>query len=324
MMRFTRPLVRLPVRFCAETLAGETARLPPSAWVPHPNNFPGNDAVRLITPGGQPTDQLEGSMAPTEHLRACPYMLEIMASLGGTWGRSRLMGLAAGAEVPPHVDSHYYWRTHLRIHIPVITNPGVEFTCGGETVHMAPGECWVFDSFQRHEVHNRGTEHRVHLVLDTVGGRRLWELIAHAQSSEPPEPQLLKPGQSEGSPLLFERVNSPKVMSPWEMRCHIHLLEEEAQPHPLLGKVLSRLDRLVSEWAALWAAFETSPEGVPLYRRLLSEARSDLAGLGGEVILLKNELPLYHVLGRLVFEVALAAPEPVGARSGFVAARRTA
>ena len=110
-----------------------------SAWVPHATGFPGNEAVRLVTVMGQPTDAFEGPMRPTEHLARCPYIMEVMAELGGVWGRSRLMGLGAGAEVPEHVDAHYHWRTHLRIHIPMITNPQVEFTCGGETVHMAPG-----------------------------------------------------------------------------------------------------------------------------------------------------------------------------------------
>ena len=114
-----------------------------------------------------------------------------MHELGGVWGRSRLMGLAAGAEVPPHIDCHYYWRTHLRIHIPVITNPGVLFTCGDETLNMKAGECWVFDSFQRHEVHNNGIERRVHLVLDTIGGNRLWDLVEAGQSSDPPRPARL-------------------------------------------------------------------------------------------------------------------------------------
>ena len=67
-----------------------------------------------------------------------------------------------------HVDLHYHWRTHIRIHIPVITDPKVLFTCGDETVHMAPGECWIFDSFRFHRVENGWTERRVHLVLDTV------------------------------------------------------------------------------------------------------------------------------------------------------------
>jgi hypothetical protein len=304
-MRFNRPLLRLPILFDADVLAREISALPRTAWVAHPNSFPGNDAVRLITPGGKPTDELDGAMAPTEHLHACPYILDLMAELGGTWGRSRLMGLAPGAEVPAHVDSHYYWRTHLRIHIPVITNSGVEFTCGGETVHMSPGECWVFDSFQKHEVHNRGNEHRVHLVLDTVGGRKLWELIDEAQLDPGVEPRLFRSEPGARAPLLFEAVNSPAVMSPWELRCHIAFLSEEAQEHDKLSAVLKRLDRLVCEWGALWAAVADSPKGVSAFQRLLGEAVPDLVRLGANEVLLKNQLPLLHVFGRLVLEVAV-------------------
>ena len=134
------------------------------------------------------------------------------------------MGLAPGAEVPPHVDSHYYWRTHIRIHIPVITNPGVSFTCGGETVHMAPGECWVFNSFLKHEVHNRGPDTRVHLVLDTVGGGRLYDLIEAAQAGTS-DVELVEPSGTERPQLAYERINLPAVMSPWEICCHVdHLL----------------------------------------------------------------------------------------------------
>jgi hypothetical protein len=315
-MRFTRPLLRLPIRFDADALAKEVSELPRSAWVAHPNAFPGNNAVRLITTEGMPTDALGGSMAPTDYLRACPYMMELMSELGGTWGRSRLMGLASGAEVPAHVDSHYYWRTHLRIHIPVVTNPGVEFTCAGETVHMAAGECWVFDSFQRHEVHNRGDAHRVHLVLDTVGGKRLWELIEESQSDTPPEPRLFNPGEGSGGPLLFERVNSPTVMSPWELRCHLRFLEEEAKPHPRLRDLLHRLDKFAYEWGGLWAAHADSPQGVTFFQQLLAQTSRDLAQFGGQDILLKNELPFYHVLGRLVFEVAIASEQMVPRQAG--------
>jgi aspartyl/asparaginyl beta-hydroxylase (cupin superfamily) len=86
------------------------------------------------------------------------------------------MGLEAGAEVPKHVDIHYYWRTHLRIHIPVVTNPGVLFTSESDTIHMVAGECWILDSFYPHKVVNRGDSLRTHLVLDTVGSERIWDL----------------------------------------------------------------------------------------------------------------------------------------------------
>lgn len=314
-MRFTHPLLRLPIKFDAVALASEVSSLPSSAWVAHPNAFPGNNAVRLITTDGMATDAIGGRMAATDYLRACPYIMELMSELGGTWGRSRLMGLAPGAEVPAHADSHYYWRTHIRIHIPVITNPGVEFTCAGETVHMAAGECWVFDSFQRHEVHNRGDAHRTHLVLDTVGGRNLWRLIERAQGKTPPEPRLFNPGDGRNPSLEFEQVNLPQVMSPWELRCHVAFIGSEAQAHPKLDAVLQRLERMIVEWGAVWAAHSDPKEGVPAFHQILRETAQDLGRLGGEQILLSNELPLYHVLGRLVFEVAIAPADDVKTQS---------
>jgi len=304
-MQFSRPLLRLPIKFNAEALAAEASSLPRSAWVAHPNAFPGNNAVRLITTGGMPTDALGGSMGPTEYLLACPYIMELMSEIGGTWGRSRFMGLAPGAEVPAHVDSHYYWRTHIRIHIPVITNLGVEFTCGGETVHMAPGECWLFDSFQRHEVHNRGDAHRAHLVLDTVGGRGLWDLIEQAESETPPEPRLFNPGEGTGAPLLFEQLNVPKVMSPWELQCHIAFLKSKAKPHPKLDLLMSRLDRLRFEWGAAWVAYCDTDEGLPVFEQLMRDAAQDVGRMDVNDLYLTNDLPFLHVLGRLVFEVAI-------------------
>jgi hypothetical protein len=217
------------------------------------------------------------------------------------------MALAPGAEVPAHVDAHYYWRTHLRIHIPVITNPGVIFSCGDESVHMAAGQCWVFDSFRWHDVQNRGSERRIHLVLDTVGGERLSGLIETAQAGIP-EPA----GAAVAEALVFERVNTPEVMSPWEIRCHLAFLAEQALPDPLLAALLRRLDRFADAWAAAWARFGGDPEGLPTYRALIAAAKRDLVALGGARLLLANELQLLGVLDQLVFQMAMAPPaEPL-------------
>ena len=62
-MNLTQPLVRLPVRFCADTLAAEMAALPPQAWVPHPTDYEGNDAALLVTPGGRLEQGFIGPMA---------------------------------------------------------------------------------------------------------------------------------------------------------------------------------------------------------------------------------------------------------------------
>lgn len=304
-MRLSKPLLKLPISFCGQSLASEVTALPASAWVPHATGFPGNEAVRLVTVNGQATDAFDGPMRPTSNLSACPYIREVMAELEGVWGRSRLMGLGAGAEVPEHVDAHYHWRTHLRIHIPVITNPGVTFTCGGETVHMAAGECWVFDSFRWHEVHNRGSERRVHLVLDTVVTPRLWDLIEAAQAGAAHD-KLLPPGERPPEPLMFEEVNAPSVMSPWEVRCHLAFVAEEAEPHAELETILKRLDRFAVAWGAIWARFGDDESGLPDYRRLIGQTRAELERVGAKQVSLRNELDLAFVLDQLIFTMALA------------------
>ena len=306
-MLLKQPFLKLPIRFDADALAAEVRALPPSAWTPHPTGFVGNEAVRLITPHGEASDAIEGPMAATEHLQACDYVRQIMAELGGVWGRSRLMGLAAGREVPSHIDVNYYWRTHLRIHIPVITNPDVLFTCGGETVHMAAGDCWIFDSFRWHDVQNKGGEQRIHLVLDTVGGGLLPELM-EAAGTAAAEPRMLLPGQRSGDGLVFERLNSPQVMSPWEMRCHLAFIGEHAASDPDTAAVLQRLDHFVAAWAAAWARFGAEEDGRSTYAQLLQDVRRDLAGLGAERLALRNELALLQVVDSLIFHVALSDP----------------
>jgi hypothetical protein len=311
------PFLKLPIRFDAAALEKEVRALPPEAWTPHPTSFVGNEAVRLITPFGEPTDDIQGPMAPTEWLRQCDYIQEVMAAIGAVWGRSRLMGLAAGREVPSHIDINYYWRTHLRIHIPVITNSGVLFTCGVRTEHLAAGECWIFDSFRWHDVQNQGAEQRIHLVIDTVGGGSLPELMRAAETGTT-EPRFIAPGSSSGGELLFENVNSPKIMSPWEMRCHLAFIREQAGSTGDILRVLDRLSAFVDSWATSWARFGDHDEGRPVYARQLEEVRADIAELGAEQLALPNELALNRLIEELIFVVAIGRSEAEGATTRAV------
>jgi hypothetical protein len=305
-MLLDRPFIKLPKSFDADSLAAEVNALPGSAWTPHPSGFVGNEAVRLVTPSGAPTDALDGPMAPTQHLLGCPYMMQLMAELGGVWGRSRLMGLAAGAEVPAHIDSHYYWRTHLRIHIPVITNPAVVFTCGDQSVHMTAGEAWVFDSFLKHDVQNGGSERRIHLVLDTVATERMWDLIEAGKRGEPA--RSVMPERRNAPQLAFEQINTSKIMSPWEMQCHLSFLKEHVLPSSQLEPVLARLERFVSAWIGTWAQYGDSAGAAPVYVNLVAAVRRDLNQLRGGTILLSNGKTLYLFLERLVFTYAVFNP----------------
>jgi len=290
------------------------AALPADAWIEHPQKYDGNIAVPLISPGGTINQDAAGPMGPTTWLRQSPYVTEILRAIPSTWGRSRFMGLNAGAVVPEHVDVHYYWRTHFRIHIPVVTNPAVAFTCAGETVHMKPGECWLLDSFYRHSVANRGDETRVHLVLDTVGSGQLWDLIEAGLRGA--EGSLVRPGSTAQRPIDFEQVNSPLVMSPWEMRSHLAYVADWTDDQPGRTEILAIAERFAMAWTGSWARYGLSEEGLPVYVGHLSEVSRSLNAYRGPDVMMRNEFSLIDAISHFILSNAIAPQVLQRMRSG--------
>jgi hypothetical protein len=82
---------------------------------------------------------------------------------------ARLMRLAPGSIIKEHHDNDLsFERGTVRIHIPVVTNDGVDFRLNGERCTMAAGSSWYLRLFDPHSVANRGASDRVHLVIDAV------------------------------------------------------------------------------------------------------------------------------------------------------------
>jgi len=125
---------------------------------------------------------VRGPFDETQSLRTSPYIRGLLAGLGCTVGRTRLMWLEPGAEVSGHVDVHPYWRSHVRLHIPVVSEPGVDVYCGFSKAHMAPGEVWALDTFLEHKVVHGGNAPRIHLVCDVVGSAAVWRLLEGGES----------------------------------------------------------------------------------------------------------------------------------------------
>ena len=91
-MKLPHPFVQLPLLFDAARLEAEIAALGEGAWLPHPQGFPGNSMLQLISREGRLDDEsFAGQMAPTPHLKRCPYVRDTIASLGLVTGRTRLM-----------------------------------------------------------------------------------------------------------------------------------------------------------------------------------------------------------------------------------------
>ena len=308
-MKLQVPFIQLPLQFDAQALAAEVAALGEAAWRPHPQGYPGNSALTLVTTGGDvDSDAVTGAMLPTPYLLQCPYLMQVMASLGAVWGRSRLMRLSGHAEVTPHVDVNYYWRERVRVHVPIVTQPTVRFRCGDADIHMAAGECWIFDTWRMHHVINDAEQARIHLVADTVGGEGFWQLVGRGRA-----PQIPKPGWQaqavpprDGQPALaFEAVNVPTVMSPWELREHLGFLVDEAQPGPALGPIQQIAGRFTRNWQAVWARYGEDRRGWPEYRRLLDGFVQEVTP-HASTVMLRNENPMMRALNGIVTLSALA------------------
>jgi hypothetical protein len=310
-MKLQFPFMQLPVSFDAAALEAEVRAIDESQWRPHPQGYAGNDALTLITTGGDPdSDAIAGPMRPTRHLERCPYLQQVLASIGATWGRTRLMRLSGQAEVTPHVDVNYYWRERLRVHVPIVTQPTVRFTCGDAQINMRAGECWIFDTWRMHNVVNDHALPRIHLVADTVGGMGFWQLVAqarpHSHAGADWQSMLVAPDAGSRPALDFESENLPDVMTPWEVRAHVAFALGEALPHRNIAAVHQRLAALVRDWHGLWSAYGTRREGWPRYRALLDSARRDLLALGAPQIALANTTGLMPALDAWIFQVALA------------------
>ncbi len=311
-MKLRVRFLQLPILFDAARLADEVAAIPEDAWRPHPKNFPGNDALPLITTDGDPnSDARGGAMRATPHLLACPYLIQVLDSLGATWGRSRLMRLKGAAEVTPHVDTDYYWRDHMRVHVPIVTQPTVRFHCGDETVHMAAGECWIFDTWSLHSVVNDATRARIHLVADTVGGDGLLTLMETGRGPGEARPGWAParspPRDGPAPALAYESRNLPTVMTPWELRDHLGFVLSEAAPGDArIGPISQTLNRLRVNWHALWAQSGDDGAVQPQYAALLTRTWERVAALGADEVPLRNGMPLGLCLRTLIFNSALS------------------
>lgn len=309
-MQLDRPFIRLPIRFDAEQLAQEVKALPVQAWRAHPQGYAGNSALPLIAAHGNPLlDRTKGPMRPTPWLASAPYLREVMASLQSPVGRSRLMRIQGNGEAHAHVDTNYYWMTRYRVHIPIITDPGVQFIVGKRAVNMAAGECWVFDTWSTHNVINTMPTERIHLVIDTIGGPLFKQWVDAGECPDvfnpPPnsDARLIVLGQCQ-LPLRLEHDNQPLVMHPFELRHWLNTsLAQLADPsqRALLLPLLVRLDRSWTAWFAEHGALESGHAG---FRQRLQEFDAALAALP-QAVALKNGSDAIEFLRQMIVRVAL-------------------
>jgi len=141
-----------------------------------------------------PFEEVDGRMARS------PYIRSVLGALGGVVGNVALMNLEPGGLVDTHFDTNEYWSVRVRIHIPIRSNRKVIFSCGQvdgmQKIRMKPGRAYLFDNHLGHRVKNGGKSSRLHMVVDMVGNRRFWALVAQARAIGSAPKQASGPAQS--------------------------------------------------------------------------------------------------------------------------------
>src|SRR5262245_27963102 len=167
--------LQLPFRFDPQLLQAELHIIQPAEWTPHYNERDyGGDwrGAALRAPIGHAYALFAGpadadGFADTPLLARCPYLQRVLAAFACPLKAVRLLRLAPGSVIREHCDPGLgYEDGEVRLHVPVLTNPEVEFYVAGERLHFEAGSCYYVNTSLPHRVSNRGTADRVHLVID--------------------------------------------------------------------------------------------------------------------------------------------------------------
>jgi len=317
-MKLNKPFIRLPYQFDAMRLAEEVNSLRSEAWMEHPAKLKGNSALALVSRDAGDNDEFDGHMLCTPHLEKCDYIRQVMAGFGEVLGRSRLMQLAPGCEVSSHVDFNYHWYTRVRIHIPVITNEDVQFYCGSDSIHMEAGQCWIFDSWRRHNVVNNGSAARVHLVIDAAGSSKFWQMVRQMEQFDndfdenlAKEAIKFTPYIAQNKPVVqTERYNIAPIMSPGELEGLVEGVIADFEHNPkndtvLIDSYREMLRDFGKDWRQLWLLYGYEKQGRPHYEALINKVYNNLPKDRRALVTSSNDVGVNPVVVQRILRAAL-------------------
>ncbi|HEX8184995.1 MAG TPA: aspartyl/asparaginyl beta-hydroxylase domain-containing protein [Blastocatellia bacterium] len=189
--------LKLHFSFDPEHLKQDLNLVSPAKWTPHFNMgyYIGEwSGVALRSVGGDanalyPDPVAQKPYAGTPALARCDYIQSVLASFECEMESVRLLKLSAGSKIREHKDYKLGIEDGvMRIHIPIITDPRVEFFVNNRRLMMNEGECWYINFNLPHRVNNHSDIDRVHLVIDCIVNDWARSMIAYSEAQSEPLP----------------------------------------------------------------------------------------------------------------------------------------
>ena len=186
--------LRLPFTFDAELLARDLDGLSAVGWTRHfvPQNYDGDWSViplRGKAGAKHPVAMIYADPTCTDFedspmLAACPYFRQVLDTFQAPLRAVRLMRLTPGSVIKEHTDLDLSFEEGtVRIHVPVVTDTGVEFYLNRSRVVLDAGSAWYLRLSDPHSVVNRGSSDRVHMVIDADVNRWVADILKAATSA---------------------------------------------------------------------------------------------------------------------------------------------
>lgn len=260
-MSLSRPLERLSPRFDTAPLADELGHFKVHDWIPSPNSGLGNSSIPLIAVAGTANHDyaLAGPMRATAALDRLPRWKELIAALGVSASRSRLVRLDARSEVPKTADWNYHWFRRSPLCIPIVTSPEVVFESDDSTAHLAAGEVWRFDPSKRHRLRNSSEIPCVHLIVETR------DPLPHPGDAAP---------SLKLEPYQFEVLTYEEMVSLTEeiLAAPTKQTMSEADRIAFMGKI----EGIRHRWKAAFAQFGHQSSGELAYDDIILDFRTQI------------------------------------------------
>lgn len=208
--------LKLPVQFNPFCLLEDLRTCTGLKWKEHFNagDYSGEwTSIALYSGSGDANDigTYGEQFHPTALLKSCPYFAEVIEYFCCPKEAVRLMNLAPGSVIHEHRDRGLaYEFNSFRIHVPLQTNPEVDFIVGGNRLDMQAGECWYANFDLPHSVNNRSNESRVHLVIDCIRNEWSDQLFAQCGYDFEQERKALEPDRRTLTAMIteLERMNT--------------------------------------------------------------------------------------------------------------------
>jgi len=183
--------LRLPFTFDPDLLARDLRGLSAVGWTEHfvRQNYDGDWSViplRGSASAKHPvmmiySDPTCTEFADTPMLAACPYFRQVLDTFKTPLLAVRLMRLTPGSVIKEHNDMDLSFEDGtVRIHVPVVTNAGVEFYLNRSRVVLDAGSAWYLRLSDPHRVVNGGSSDRVHMVIDAEVNRWVADVLTTA------------------------------------------------------------------------------------------------------------------------------------------------